>query len=944
MTRTSPKNTSDNGNNSQIPSVTDSTVGKPVPATNYSQDSAKLFSEQQKIVRKETPKTSPQNFFRWWRSLNLRLKVTMLAVAMGTIPVLTIGGIAYQVANRSVTAQISRVQVARTKALANQFSQFLEERYREVELLTAEPMFSDPQLWERATLEQKKAVLDRFQSKIGSYDSIAFFDLKGNTLFQSDSSRPIQDNYSDRTYYQQALQTQQITLNDFQTAQSSGRLSIEFAAPVQQNGKLVGIVRTRIPIQNIETILRNFDDGNSVWHLLNSEGTIIASANQEHADKSVGQMLPQWAQLPPAKQSETGVYRNLLQDNQKSLVTYAPVDSIDRLPKVNAGTLITINADIAFAPQRQLLGIILLGTITAALLVTAIAAILAYRLTNPIVAAVQALKKIGQGELDTRLEVTGEDEIAALGFNINRMAGQIKNFIEAQQFESERTKLLKDITLHLFQSLDRKEIFEIAVADIREFLKTDRVIVYTFNENWQGTIIAESVGEDWPQALGATIDDPCFAQDYVEKYIQGRVQPTPDIYQAGLTECYLQQLEPFGVRANLVAPIVMAGQLLGLLIAHQCSGPRNWLPPEIDLFAQLAVQVGLALDRANLEQEKIGAAEQRTAKEELQQRALELLKEVYPISQGDLTIRAKVTTDEMGTIADAYNATVGSLLKIVTQVQIAAEQVVATTSNHQLSIQVLSDEAIEQAMEIESALILAQEMTQSVKAVATQAEQAEAFVQQAAQIVEEGDADMSQTVEGMLSIQETVEQTAQKVKLLGESSQKISTVVNLISKFAKQSNLLALNASIEAARAGEKGQGFAVVAEEVRSLAQQSAQATSEIEKLVADIQAETQEVTLAMEAGTNEVVKGTQLVDKTRQSLNKIKAASAEINTLFEAIAQTTITHKMASEAVTQTLTNVAAMSDKTSQETKLVSSSFEQLQAVAQLLQKNIGQFKVK
>ncbi|NET53675.1 MAG: hypothetical protein F6K09_35030 [Merismopedia sp. SIO2A8] len=234
-------------------------------------------------------------------------------------------------------------------------------------------------------------------------------------------------------------------------------------------------------------------------------------------------------------------------------------------------------------------------------------------------------------------------------------------------------------------------------------------------------------------------------------------------------------------------------------------------------------------------------------------------------------------------------------------------------------------------------------MEASVQVVAAKAQQAQAFAKQAAQTVEAGDVVMSRTVEGMESIQETVDETSQKVTRLRESSERISVVVNLISSFAKQSNLLALNASIEAARAGSRGQGFAVVAEEVRSLAEQSANATNEIKQLVADIQAETQEVMLAMATGTEQVIKGTKLVDQTRQSLNQITTTSAEINQLVEAINEATGVHKIASEKVTTTIKDMVGSASKTSQEAQQVSSAFEQLERVAQVLQENVSQFKV-
>jgi len=523
---------------------------------------------------------------------------------------------------------------------------------------------------------------------------------------------------------------------------------------------------------------------------------------------------------------------------------------------------------------------------------------------------------------------------------ISRLGSQERRIQEAV-----RAQKLKDITVTIANATNTKEVYEIATKEVRSALNVDRVIIYKFDPAWGGKIITEATTGVYPTTLNAQIDDPCFAQDYVEKYRNGRVKALANIYKAGLTKCYLKQLEPYQVIANIVAPIVGRGELTALLIAHQCSGPREWEDGEVEFFGQLATQVGLAAEKTELLQQRaISETEQRVGKEQLQKRALELLMQVDPVSQGDLTIRATVTEDEIGTIADSFNATVENLRKLVNQVQMAVRQVASTAIEKEVSVRGLSGEALTQAQNIATALQSIQKMTESIRLVAANAEKAEIFVQAANKTVESGEEAMNRTVNSIMSIRETVAETAKKVKRLGESSQKISKVVNLISSFADQTNLLALNASIEAAHAGEEGRGFAVVAEEVRSLARQSAQATAEIETLVATIQAETNEVVSAMEAGTEQVVTGTKLVEETRQSLNQITAASQEINQLVEAISNSAMEQVETSQTVTEVMESVALLSDKTSIEANQVLVSFEQMREVAQSLQESVSKFKVE
>lgn len=535
-----------------------------------------------------------------------------------------------------------------------------------------------------------------------------------------------------------------------------------------------------------------------------------------------------------------------------------------------------------------------------------------------------------------------------LGVTLDRLA-----FVQVREQQAERSQLLRDTTLQITQAETVEDILDqLPLDQVRQVLHADRVLVYRFDETWKGTVTAESVAEGFPRALRAQIHDPCFAETYVEKYKRGRVQATSDIYTAGLTPCHLSQLEPFAVRANVVAPIIQAGQLLGLLIAHQCSGPRVWAQTDIDLLTQVAVQVGFALDRCNLlaqkataaEQARLLAEEQRRQKETLQHQLITLLTQIEGAAMGDLTVRAEVTDGEIGTVADFFNSIVESLRQIVTNVKQSALQVNRALGENEIEIRQLATAALKQAEETTGTLNSVAEMTQSIQSVAENARQAAEVASIAAITAEAGGTAMNLTVESIQNLRSTIGETAKKMKRLGESSQQISKVVSLIENIAIQTNLLALNASIEAARAGEQGQGFAVVAEEVGQLATKSAMATKEVEEIAATIRLETSQVVEAMEQSTSQVVEGTQLLESAKWSLQQILDVSNQIDQLVQSISEATVSQTQTSQAVISLMEQVAQVSQQTSESSVKVSGSLQSTVGIARSLQASVNAFKVE
>ena len=504
-------------------------------------------------------------------------------------------------------------------------------------------------------------------------------------------------------------------------------------------------------------------------------------------------------------------------------------------------------------------------------------------------------------------------------------------------------------------TLNPEPLFRATTQDLRRLFNTDRVAVYHFYPDWSGEFFIEDVVGSLSKIVGtefAQVSDPILKETQGGIYRQNQASAVSDITQTEQLTFELEMLEQWGVKSYLIAPIFKGDQLWGLMTVYQHSEPRSWDEGEVQLLVQVATQLGIVLqqvesfEQIQQQSQQLAAAAKREKadKEALQQGVVELLTAVQPALRGDLTVRAPVTEDIVGTVADAYNNTLQSLRQLVLEVQKSTGQVAQTSQESAAAIMALAEQATQQFKALSLAVQQIQGMADSTEAVEKSAQQVEAAVQQANQTVNQGDAAMNRTVEGILDIRETVAETSKRIKRLSESTQKVSRVVNLISNFTTQTQLLALNASIEATRAGEYGRGFVVVADEVRSLARQSAEATNEIEQLVQEIQQGTAEVSTAMETGIQQVAQGTNLVTDTRQTLNAIVEATSKISQLVAGITQSTQMQTREFQSVTQAMTDVAAIANQTSEDSLVMTKSFKELLMMAQNLQASVDQFKVE
>ena len=171
-----------------------------------------------------------------------------------------------------------------------------------------------------------------------------------------------------------------------------------------------------------------------------------------------------------------------------------------------------------------------------------------------------------------------------------------QTLLEAQ-YQAQQQKALTGVITRIRESLDLETIFKTTVTQVRQLLKADRVGVFRFDTktDWEGEFIYEDVADGFTSAMAIKIYDHCFSEKFAPLYQQGRVNAIADIHQEEFKHCYLEILEKFQVRANVVAPLLKKGELWGLLCIHQCSNPRNWQSSEVEFISQIAEQLGIAL-------------------------------------------------------------------------------------------------------------------------------------------------------------------------------------------------------------------------------------------------------------------------------------------------------------------------------------------------------------
>lgn len=384
-------------------------------------------------------------------------------------------------------------------------------------------------------------------------------------------------------------------------------------------------------------------------------------------------------------------------------------------------------------------------------------------------------------------------------------------------------------------------------------------------------------------------------------------------------------------------------QAQSLVDAYQASSTKHSASLLTWLFGLLLLATLALIAKTYLDNSRRRAEEAVRTNRQNQDGILRLMNELGDLAEGDLTVRATVSEDITGAIADSVNYTTDEFRKLVTRINAAAEQMGVATKDAESISRGLLIETQKQAKEIQGAGEAVQLMAQSIKEVDSSAARSAEVARRTLVVTQQGAQAVRNTISGMDGIREQIQDTAKRIKRLGESSQEIGEIVDLISDITEQTNVLALNAAIQAASAGDAGRGFSVVAEEVQRLAERSAEATKQIGGLVKTIQGDTHDAVAAMEKSILGVVDGAVLSDMAGQSLKEIEQVSNELATLINSISVSTQVQTDMAGEVAGVMQEILKITEHTTEGTRLTANSVAQLANLTSDLRGSVAGFKL-
>jgi twitching motility protein PilJ len=403
------------------------------------------------------PIKKKKSIWRWWQALGLRTKTAVVSVAAITIPLLALGSFTYFYVGQNIANNTRQTRALRAEGMAYRVAYFMRERYGDIQTLANLPFLTNPKIQTALTLPEQKAILDNYIKSYLVYDSIAVYRLDGTLIVNA--GEPSIANASKRDYFQAVIAADKPLISQPEISPTTKKTSIFVATPIKDitTGKTTAIIRTRLPASVLEELIKDFSVGGEQYHLVESDGKFFVALEKDQVGRDFKTDFPGLVPLLGKRERVAATSIDLI-SNKEQFVGYSPLPKLEGLPDPKWDSIVAVDTDIALKPLQQLLLILVGATGAVGILASVLAIAIAQRATKPIIDATTAVVELGKGNLETRLAVQGEDEMAQLGDNINLMAGQLQDFIALQEEQTRQSTELAEKERNRSESIQRELI------------------------------------------------------------------------------------------------------------------------------------------------------------------------------------------------------------------------------------------------------------------------------------------------------------------------------------------------------------------------------------------------------------------------------------------------------------------------------------------------------